>query len=97
MFNKKIEERIYRLEARVGTIDSEINQLRCKHEKTEFKSKVWPNIRGFHYQERCLVCQKELQAFNSEIDYRDAIVKDLEMRLLKETAKLKGRSTPKRE
>ena len=86
MFNRKIEERVYQIEKQVEynarRIGSIIKQLNCEHQRAEFSSWVY-------YHEWCPECRKDIQRFNSETDYRKAIIKGLEKQLETETAKLK--------
>ena len=82
MFNRKTQEKVCSLVQRVITLEAQTKQLKCKHEKTEFRG-------VFCYREVCLSCGVNVQVFDFETDYRKAIIKGLEKELKAETAKLK--------
>ncbi len=75
-------------------------QLACKHGKTEFKSTASYSLSGdcsaWNYSEVCLECWRVVQKFDSETDYKKAIIKGLEKELKAETAKPKETGKCKR-
>ena len=90
MFNNRInyiEKQVSRLASEVNKINHTIKQLVCKHERVEFNYSQ--TFSGIYYRQTCPYCNKVLQTYDSEVDYRNAIVKKREAQLLIDTTKLK--------
>ena len=84
---KDLEKSNLEIKSNIKSLENEIRQINCQHKKTEFFNYSYA-LRS-DYFEKCSNCNKHLQIFSSEINYRKAKAEKLNEQLELETTKIK--------